>query len=257
MGYKLLVAEDEAVIRKGLLMAVDWAANGFDAPFEAGDGRQALQGIEEHRPDVVLMDINLPIINGLDVLEQSMDRYGYAAIVVTGFSEFEYAQRAMRYGVTDFLLKPLDLDELQEALENAKLERQRRQAYELYQRSQQDLRAVDLLAGMQQQPDPAIDKMIELLHQNLSDKITLRDIAEQLNYSETHLIRKFKAATGTNYSDYLSRLRIQQAMALLKEGTTDLQAVADACGFSEYKYFSLVFRKYMGCSPREYIKMVK
>lgn len=258
MGYKVLIAEDEAIIRKGLIMTVDWEGKGCDSPLEAGDGQQAMEQIKAHTPDIVLMDINLPIMNGLDVLEQSMEAYGYSAIIITGFSDFDYARRAIRYGVTDFLLKPLDVDELYEALENAKLERRRRQTFDAYQGAKQDMLGTDLMVGIEpEEPDEAVQHMIELLHQNLSDKITLRDIAEKLNYSETHLIRKFKAATGTNYSDYLNRIRIQKSLSMIRQGDTDLQAVADACGFSEYKYFSLVFRKYMGCSPREYAKIVK
>lgn len=262
MGYRILVAEDEAIIRKGLLMTVDWQAQGCDPPLEAGDGQQALDMIRTHRPDIVLIDINLPIMSGLEVLERSAEEYEYSAIVITGFSEFDYARRAMRCGTSDFLLKPLDFDELYAALENAKLEKRRRQAYRLYEDAQRQLLEVDLFTDLESNSkhhdeDPVVARIIEIMEDNLSDKLTLRDIAASLNYSEAHLIRRFKAVTGTNYGDYLNRTRIHKAVGMLRGGETDLQKLAGDCGFNDYKYFSLVFRKYTGCSPREYIKLVK
>lgn len=260
MGYRILVAEDEAIIRKGLLMTVDWQAQGCDPPLEAGDGQQALDRIRAHHPDIVLIDINLPIMSGLEVLERSAEEYEYSAIVITGFSEFDYARRAMRCGVSDFLLKPLDFDELYTALENAKLEKRRRQAYRLYREARRQLLEVDLFTDLESKrhgEDPVVARIIEIMEENLSDKLTMREIAASLNYSEAHLIRKFKAVTGTNYGDYLNRTRIQKAVGMLRSDETDLQKLAEDCGFNDYKYFSLVFRKYTGCSPREYIKLVK
>lgn len=107
--YNLLIADDEDNIRNGLKLIIDWKALGFAIAGDAANGEEALEKIARLEPDLVLMDLHMPGIHGLDVIRLSRER-GYRGrfIVISGYSEFAYAQSAIRYGVTDYLTKPVD-----------------------------------------------------------------------------------------------------------------------------------------------------
>lgn len=115
--YTVLIADDEAIIRKGLRQLIDWESLGFEVIGDAANGKEALSFIKSKNPDVCLIDIKMPNMNGLDAIKSARDN-GYTGkfIILSGFSEFSYAQEAIKYGVSNYLTKPVDEDELLEAL---------------------------------------------------------------------------------------------------------------------------------------------
>lgn len=135
--FKVLIAEDEPLIRKGLIYCTDWARLDCGIPMEASDGAEAVKIIHESHPDIVLLDVNMPFMDGLDALLQTRDLYYFVPIVVTGYSSFDYAKRAMYSGVQRYLLKPVAPAELEEAIRFAqeKLERHRMMTQELSHRT--------------------------------------------------------------------------------------------------------------------------
>ena len=114
--FKVLTAEDEPLIRKGIIYCTDWARLNCGIPLEASNGEEAAEMIRQHRPDIVLLDVNMPLMDGLDALCQTRGLYFYVPIVVTGYSDFDYAKRAMYSGVQRYLLKPVVASELEEAI---------------------------------------------------------------------------------------------------------------------------------------------
>ena len=118
--YKVVIVEDEEMILKGLVYSIPWADIGCTV---VGQGRNGVEGMEQirlHRPDIVIVDINMPILSGTDMLRQTHADYCYSAIILSGYSSFEYAKDAMAYGAIRYLLKPLRREELFEAVEEAK-----------------------------------------------------------------------------------------------------------------------------------------
>ncbi len=118
--YKVLIVEDEDIIRKGLLFMVNWQEADCVVVGEAVDGLEGLEKIRETNPDIVVVDINMPVKDGLSMLEDSIEEYGYDAVIVSGYSDFEYARKAIRLGVTEYLLKPVNFNELYDALRKIK-----------------------------------------------------------------------------------------------------------------------------------------
>lgn len=111
--YQVLIVDDEAIIRKGIKHLFDWSELGFEIASEAATGEQALHEITCNNPDVVLMDIRMPVLSGLEVLHQARENgFHGKVIIVSGHSDFSYAQQAIRYGVQYYLTKPIDEDEL-------------------------------------------------------------------------------------------------------------------------------------------------
>lgn len=111
--YSVFLADDERLIREGLAETLPWDSLGLSLVGMAPDGKQALQDIRERKPDIVLTDIRMPYMDGLELIAKIREIQPECRIVIlTGYGEFEYAQTAIRFGVSDFLLKPIDISDL-------------------------------------------------------------------------------------------------------------------------------------------------
>lgn len=257
MGYKMLIIEDEVMIRKGLARFADWKARGITEVREASNGAEGLEQIREFRPDIVITDINMPIRSGLEIIEESMVEYKYVPIIISGFSDFEYAQKAIEYGVTAYLLKPIDTDKLLEAVEKAKEELHKQSLLEDYRTSTSEFISSSVFRDdKQQEYGSIVRQMLDYIHEHYAEKITLGIIAEHLHYSENFILRRFKEEVKANFSEYLSQYRISQSMELMRNTELTLSEIAVRCGFSEYKYFRIVFTRYVGCTPKDFQRMV-
>lgn len=256
--YKVVIVEDEDIIRKGLIYSINWAELNCTIVAEGRNGVEGIEAIKANTPDIVIADINMPIMDGLDMIMQSCDKYNYAAIILSGYSDFQYAQQAIRCGVLGYLLKPLNTEELKEAVLRAQKECEVRNVFIDNLKSKQEWRELDLFkeSYAQAPEDYIVKQMLEFIYTNYQNRIIIQDVVDKLNYSETSLNNRFKEAIGTTYIEYLNRYRIQKALELLREGNTSIQEVGWKCGIGEYKYFGTVFKKYIGCSPKEYMKRI-
>lgn len=254
MSFRVLVAEDEDFIRRGIIYSLNWHKLGCGQVEEARNGLEALEKIQSGQFDLVLMDINMPMLNGLDVLERTCQEFGYVAVLITGYSDFEYAKRAIHCGSVDYLLKPVDIGELEAAVEKACAERKRRQAYAQLQQGTVSRQVPTLVPARSREGSEVVEQIIRYIEQNYPRKITLSMLSRELFYSESFMTRRFKEEMGLNFADYLNRYRIQCALAMLRESRARLSDISTACGFSDYKYFNIVFKKYVGCSAKQFIK---
>jgi two-component system, response regulator YesN len=118
--HKVILVDDENFFRKGLRSLIDWEACGFGVAGEATNGEDALALIDEVHPELVITDIRMPVLDGLELIKQVMQKGGYHPkfIIISGHSDFKYAQQAVRYGVHDFILKPIDQEEIEETLQS-------------------------------------------------------------------------------------------------------------------------------------------
>lgn len=256
---KLVIVEDEALIRKGLVYTIDWAAMDCVVIGEADSGVSGLQLILDKRPEIVLTDIRMQQGDGLSMLEEASLSYEFVSIVLSGYSEFDYVQKAMQLNSVDYLLKPIDESKLSAAIEKAKsaLERMRyARQWEAQNKSvaQPGTAFVSI-------PD-AIEnyyarQTLEMIHKQYGEHISLRSVAEALNVNESYLARKLKENTGMTFSDCLNQYRISRAVHLMCSTGMRIGEIADAVGFAQYKQFSIVFRRYMGMSPSDYLHMAK
>ena len=256
--YRVAVIEDEDIIRKGLVYSVPWLELGCTVVAEARNGIEGLEVIREYRPDLLLVDINMPIMDGLEMIQKTYREYEYAAIILSGYSTFEYAQKAIRYGVLDYLLKPLDMAELKDVVMKAQKQLDLCRLYLERQKSREDWKKVTLFGETPNlESEPVVQDMLRYIEEHYVEKVLMRDVALKLNYSEVYLNRKFKEIMGTTFIEYLNRCRIQKALDMIREGKMKIQDISWKCGVGEYKYFNIVFRKYLGCTPKEYAQMVR
>ncbi|MDO4594512.1 MAG: response regulator [Tissierellia bacterium] len=249
---KALIVEDEELIRQKLMFFPDFESLGIKVVETASNGLEGVKLIKKHNPDIVITDIKMPIKDGLSMIEDTLD-YDYAAIIVSGFDEFEYAKKALKFGVTDYLLKPVDIDELNEALKQSK------NIYEMKRLYQNDISRIEVLkenVHNTKKSDEAI-LMIDYIKRNFGEKISIKDLETKLNYSESMLNKKFKQYTDMTFNEYLNRYRIKKAIDYMKSSDLIILDIAYLTGFSNPKYFSKVFKKYIGISPGKYQQKLK
>ena len=180
--FKVLIAEDEPLIRKGIIYCTDWARLNCGIPLEASNGEEAAEMIRQHRPDIVLLDVNMPLMDGLDA--QTRGLYFFVPIVVTGYSDFDYAKRAMYSGVQRYLLKPVVASELEEAIRFAqqKLEHHRLMAHELARQTDTTQTLGDL--PVQQGKSQPVRQVMAYVEEHYPEKITIGIMAQKFHYSE-------------------------------------------------------------------------
>ncbi len=249
--YSVLLVEDEDIIRKGIRNSVPWESYGSYVIGEASNGMEGKKLIEELKPDIVITDINMPVWDGLQMIANTKSVYDYVAIILTGYSEFEYAKEAIRNGVSTYVLKPLNMEEMKEALEQAILES--KNIHYLRERNEKvkELQNISLIEE-KKYFDPVVEQVLQYIEEHYREKVVLSDLEEALHYSERYINQKFRKILGTTVIEYLNRFRIQKALAMLKDKNTVIAEVGFLCGIGEYKYFNHVFKKYIGCSAKEY-----
>ena len=250
--YKVVLVEDEDLIRRGLKFRMDWTAAGCVVAGEAASGEEGIEVIREVRPDIVITDIRMQGMSGIDMLKVSMEEHPHSAIILTGYADFKYAREAIRVGVVEYLLKPVDLEELKECI----LRITARAAETETLARQKDLE------GMRGLPLPDMDgirneyarKMMAYIKEHYTEKISITDLGAIYDVSTTHLNDKFKAETGYTFHDFLNYYRISRAVELQKEGKLKMYEIAEKVGISDYKYFNKVYKKYVGMSPAKFME---
>ncbi|MEG0935307.1 MAG: response regulator [Clostridia bacterium] len=244
---RVLIADDEDIIREGLKKLVERAGLSLTVIAMAHDGEEALKLFSEYRPEILLMDINMPLLNGLDAIAQlRRDAPEAKIIIVSGYNEFIYAQKALELGVFAYLLKPLDPANFREVLERAC------DAYKerLLEKSHLARDEAPVLASCQK---IALGAVAYLQAHFCEGDLTLSDVAERFHISQSYLTRITKQKVGLTFTDYLGALRVDLAKTLLADDRDmTIAEVADRVGYSSQHYFSRAFKNYTGLTPGKF-----
>ena len=244
---KVLVVEDEEMIRKGIMLTVDWPSLGCMVCGEAANGEEGLARAEELKPDLIVTDLKMPRMDGLEMIKRLREADNPVdVIILTAYDSFEYAQSAIRLGAVDFLVKPFRDGELEEAVTRI-LKRKEREAVP----AAKSLELPETRTKVSRYVRLAADYIAE---HYMDPDITIAGIAESMGISEGHLSHTFKKETNLTILNYLTRVRVRRAMELLKSGDYKVYEVAEMSGYRDITYFSNTFRKVTGVSPTEYQK---
>ena len=241
---KVLVVEDEEMIRTGIVLAVDWAALDCVVVGEAADGEEALEAVERYNPSLIITDLKVPKMDGIQMLERLRERGNQAyVIILTAYDSFSYAQSALRLGAVDFLLKPFHDGELEQAVSN--LRRRMEQG-------RQEERGV--IPGLKKgDKSKYVLQAMEYISAHYGDQnISVGAVAQHLGLSESHLSHLFRKETDYTMMNYLTRYRIHKAMELLRDCRLKVYEIAERVGYRDITYFSATFKKVVGMSPSEF-----
>lgn len=245
MKYTIIVAEDEELLLNNLIQKIEKADEDFEVIGKAQTGKHAYELIESLTPDVVITDIRMPVMDGITLLTKVREQFPLTKFIITsGFSDFEYARSAISLKVSDYLLKPVDPDELAQALLKIKKELQvTRNSYE----------EVFNLGSTRMTPVQIAELLQSFLVANYNQDINLNLIANNLNYSSSYLTKIFCQVYECTPTKYITNLRIAQAQRLLLHNPElSICQIGEMVGYHDQGYFSRTFKKNTGLSPFEY-----
>lgn len=247
MPFTVVIVEDEELIRAEIVESTPWERLGLTVVGSASDGLQGEELIKRLEPDIVVTDIRLPGLDGLQMLQRCAVEH---AIILSGHSDFPYMRKAIKLGVFDYLLKPFDDEEFETALSSL--------AGKLQEEEQEmaSLGSSRLEGAMIELPtrvgNHIVDSAITIIAQRFAESIGLQETAALLHVSEGHLSRLFKDLTGINFLQYLNAWRVNKALELLVDPRMNITMVCTRCGFPTPGYFTKVFRRFIGMTPSQF-----
>jgi len=239
--YSIMIVEDEYLVRQGIASLVNYEQFGMQVISQAENGIEAWQKFQDNPADILLTDINMPQMNGLELSKLVRDQAPKCHIVfLTGYDDFDYARTAIKLGADDYLLKPFSKDDVEEMLAKVqtKLDKERKKAQ------------IQNLVDQGQHSE-----LEEAIHERLADsELSLKNLAFQLGFSPSYLSVLIKKELGLPFQDYLIQERMKKAKLLLL--TTDLKIyeIAEQVGFEDMNYFSQRFKQVVGLTPRQFKK---
>lgn len=252
---RVLLADDDSIIVRGMKKIISWEEHGFSLVGTASNGGELLSLCQTQRPDIVITDIEMPKLNGFDVIDILMAEFPWVKIVIlSGYERFDYAKRAMEKGVFRYLIKPLSSKELLEVLEKlkSKIEEEKR-LQEIKHKYNNEM--TDNIDG---DGTHSFDskKVVELVKAEVSNKLnedlTLERISEKYYINTNYFSKIFKQETGENFVDYKIRKKMEHAKYLLENSRFKIYEISERVGYEDQRYFSRIFKKYTGMQPNEY-----
>lgn len=243
--YRVVLFDDEKIIVDGLTRVIKWADYNCEVVGAAYDAAGGAALIRRLKPHIVFTDIKMPDQDGLTMLAGLKSEFPEMQIaVLTGYRDFNYAQEAIKLGVTRFLLKPSKMDELHEALSAMK--------------ERLDKLPPDAAAG---EDEPCLDRhagsfivnqATAYIEEHYAQKLTLQEVADKCYVSQWHLSKLINKYTGNTFYELLNNVRIEKAKALLNDPKLKIGDIVDMVGYSDAAHFSRVFKRIVGVSANEY-----
>lgn len=237
--YKVIVADDEKLIAKNISRKIEQANDSFQVVALAGTGLEAYELTQQLLPDVVFSDIKMPEMDGIELIAQLEKHHpSVLTVIVSGYNDFEYARSAIQHRASDYLLKPINPQELSRTLN--KLEAL------LLAKSQA------LPPRREASPVEIVENVMLYLRENYALQIDFSTIAEQQAVSGPYLSKIFREHAGTTPSKYLMDYRMQIAKKLLRDSQLSVKEIAAQVGFPDQFHFSKSFKNSTGLSPIQY-----
>ena len=242
---KLLIVDDEDNIRSGIEKYISNNSKLIGTIYTAENGSEALDKIVQFKPDLMLIDVQMPYKDGLTVMKEARAA-GICpkTIILSGYDEFKYAQQAVRYGASDYLLKPCRSTEILSKLEG--LIKQELVLEETNVNSR----------GAEKQGNRFVEHAVEYMNENYMQDLNLTLVADQVGVTSTYLSTLFTQNLNCCFIDYLNKIRIDRACNYLYNSQMKIYEIAYKVGFRDEKYFAKVFKKVTGMNTSEFRKTI-
>ena len=235
----VLIVDDEAYMVEYMKDLVDWKGYGFDRVLTATGGSLAKDLLDEYQPDLLITDIRMPKISGLDLSMMIYEKkYPTKIIILSGYSDFEYANKAMRYEASEYVVKPVLKEDFEEVLDRI-VERH------FKERLQKEVRGCKDNAQL-------VAYIKEYISENCEKDLSLDILGAMVHLHPNYLSKMFKDVAGENLSNYITDAKMKRATELLLHTDLKIQEVMNQLGYQKSQHFSKLFREKYGVSPREY-----
>ncbi|MCL2864506.1 MAG: response regulator [Lachnospiraceae bacterium] len=246
--YKVMLIDDEKAIRNILSKTIPWASHNMVVAGEAASGIEAINIMDEIRPDIAFVDIHMPFMDGIAFAKLAIARYPLLKIVIlTAHDEFSYAKECIGIGVFEYVLKPVVKQEIVGVLERIrkKLESEEPRNIPDYSEDRNHLG--------EESKSVKPDEIVAYLDKNYADSgLNLTYVAGEFGFNSSYLSRKFKEKANMSFVEYLTKVRMEKACQLAKEGEL-MYITAERVGIPDPNYFGKCFKKFKGMSYSEYM----
>jgi two-component system response regulator YesN len=247
--FRALIIDDEKPARTAISALGAWSVYGIEPPFTATNGKDGLKAMRELQPDIVFIDMEMPVMDGIQFLQEaSLEFPEVQFIVVSGYDEFHYAQAAIKNGAIDYLLKPVVAEELNKALKKA-----------VSILNNGNITETDISSLRIDNPDPnhVIEVIKDYIDKNYCTEIRLSMFREKYFFSKEYLSKRFKQKYGVGIYEYALKLRMERAKELLMNDDLQIQEISERLGYSNNNYFSKAFKNYYGLSPTDFREKIQ
>lgn len=240
MQIKILIAEDEDIIRKGVAKYIKLHTDRFGIIYEADNGQDAFDIIVKHQPDIVLLDIQMPKMDGITVMQKTAKlNQNSLFVILSGYDEFKYAQQVLHYGSREYLLKPVRASDSLACLNKL--------ADKYIDTEEKRIEEKE-----SEESVPFVKEAKEYVEEHYTENLTVKEVAGIIGISSGYLSTMFNQSMGQSFVDYLNQLKINHACVYLEQNYLKVYEIAYKVGFQDEKYFTKVFKKIKGITPKEY-----
>ncbi|MCU6709933.1 response regulator [Paenibacillus sp. J5C_2022] len=271
--HKVFLVDDERWILESIKAKVDWESLELEFAGQASNGLDAYGMIQQTRPELVLTDIRMPGMNGLQLME-SIKKLGLSTrfVVISGYAEFDYARKALELGALGYVLKSMERQELNDTLRNVKrsidstgtasrylllYEQLRGRFSDLDELNNYLLQAI--LRSSAELPLPTAEqtasvtgtfnKIVKYIQEHFNESISIGQIADHFDLHPNYISQLFRREKDTTFTAFLLQIRLDRACLLLEETNMTVNEIAEKVGYNDYYYFAKVFKKHIGMTP--------
>ena len=251
--YNLLIVDDEPVIRRGIKSLAILSEIGINKIFEAGNAEMCLEITDKEQIDIIMLDINMPNTDGLTLAKMLKEKnQNFAIIMVTGYDYFEYMQTAIRLGVDDYLLKPVNKTDIELLL---------RRMIDKIEKIRLENRLLELNVTSEYIPsgdNSSFKTVREYMEEHLFDSdLSLGYMAETLGFNSSYLSGIIKQIYGIPFQEYVGLKRMEQAKILCLSTNMKNYEIAEEIGYEDVNYFTNRFKKTFGITPKQFRQGMK
>lgn len=249
--YQILIAEDETLERKVLCATLQKHFGELCQIHQAKNGREAVALFLEHKPQVAVLDIEMPGSSGLEAARQ-IRQSGYPCMILflSAYDKFSYAREAITLRAMDYLLKPYEAQELILSVEEALNFYERTSGIPERQLSVPQETVEEDAPG--QRMGQVRENIERYIRSHYTTELSMQDVARAMNYSEAYFCKLFKQCFKVNFSAWLNEFRVEKAKEMLRDTRLSIREISLACGYTDANYFARVFKRITGRTPSEY-----
>jgi two-component system response regulator YesN len=246
--YRAIIIDDEKWVVRSLAATIKDQVN-FEIVGEAYDGLSGLELIKQLKPDLAFVDIQMPGMGGLELLQTANELHtGTLFIMISGYAEFAYAQKALFHNAIGYCLKPFSKSELIDSMQKA---------YQVLESSIQNVVAIPEECNKSSFRHITVDNkmvqnMLNYTNSHYSEDISIQNLADLCSINPNYASQLFSQEVGETFSTYLTNLRIDQSIYLLSHTDLSVSVIASQVGYRDYFYFAKVFKKITGVTPTAY-----
>lgn len=245
--YRVMIIDDESSARRLMRACINWESMNMEVVGEAASGIEAINVIDDMKPDLAFVDISMPFMDGIEFTEVATKRYpNLIIIIMTAIDKFEYARKCVGLPVFEYMLKPMVRAEVTQVLEKAKAKLDEESKAKQKESTPENTPVPEMEANAIEQ----IKKYIEIHYTD--PQINLASVAQTFGFSASYLSRKFKQEVGKNFIEYLTECRMKAAIKLAERNYKMFYTSAEV-GIPDPNYFGRCFKKYTGVSYSDYV----